>query len=188
MTDTTGGWLLGCLVAVLLVAAPVRGLAQAEPGATWQEFRSEEGNFLLWVPAKCEELKVEGCPPGAKVWQGWDSLLTMFQFGFIGRQKPLEGDALDAFLDGLAQETASTLKGAIASTKKISLSRWPGRETCIRYSAGGIKMCLLDRTFLVKDTKLFVRIVIPEGRLALPENRKILDSFKLVDESRVSRE
>ncbi len=182
-------WLLGCAMTAMLVATAEQGLAQDQPKETWQEFRSEEGNFLLWVPAKCEELKVDGCPPGAKVWQGsGDSLLTLFQFGFISRQKPLEGASLDTFLETLGQETATTMKGRVTSTKKISLSRWPGRETCIKFSAGEIKMCLLDRTFLVQDTKLFVRIIIPEERLALPENRKILDSFKLVDESRVSRE
>jgi hypothetical protein len=155
----------------------------------WQEFRSEEGNFLLWVPAKPEELKVAGCPPGAKVWQAsGDSLLTLFQFGFIGRQKPMDEAGIEAFLDGLAAENAETLKGTVLSTKKVTLSRWPGRETRIAFSAAGIKMCLLDRVFLVKDTKLFVRLLIPEERSAHPENRKILDSFKLIDESRVARE
>ena len=45
------------------VAAALMTLAPQEtpaPKADWQEFRSVEGNFLLWIPAKPEELKVEG--------------------------------------------------------------------------------------------------------------------------------
>jgi len=171
-------------VPALLTGFGGRAQAQSDQKPEWQEFRSDEGNFLLWIPTKPEELKVEGCPPGARVWQAsGDSLLTVFQFGYIGRQKRLEGAPLDAFLEGLARETAETMKGSVVSTKKISLSRWPGRETRISFSMGGIKMSLTERVFLVQETKLFVRIVVPEDRSS-SDHRKILDSFKLIDEAR----
>jgi hypothetical protein len=172
----------------VLHAAAAALAASAAGGVEWQEFRSDEGNFLLWVPAKPEELKVDGCPPGAKLWQAsGDSLLTLFQFGFIGRQKPMDEAGVEAFLDGLASENAETLKGTVLSTKKVTLSRWPGRETRIRFPAGDVPMVLLDRIFLVRDVKVFVRVMIPESEAAQPSYRKILDSFKLIDESRASR-
>lgn len=174
------------LAAALLAPAPKQ---DPPPKADWQEFRSVEGNFLLWVPAKPEELKVDGCPPGAKVWQAsGDSLLTLFQFGFIGRQKRMDPDQAGKFLEGLAQESAESLKGEVVSLKKVTLSGWPGLETRIRFGAGEVRMCMLDRVFLVGDVKLFVRVMVPESESAQPAHRKILDSFKLLDESRVSRE
>lgn len=155
----------------------------------WQEFRSEEGNFLLWVPAKPEEIKVANCPPGARVWQAsGDELLTLFQFGFIGRQKDMTQPEVDAFLEGLARESAESLKGTVVSSKKVTLSRWPGRESRVKFMAGEVEMCLLDRVFVVDRVKLFVRIMIPAERANQPEHRKILDSFKLIDESRASKE
>jgi hypothetical protein len=45
----------------------------------------------------------------------------------------------------------------------------------------------MDRVFIVDHTKLFVRIVIPEERSGLPDHRKILDSFKLIDEDKHPR-
>lgn len=174
-------WATGWLVTV----SSFLGAAQSEPKVEWQEFRTEEGNFLLWVPAKAEELKVEGCPPGAHVWQAsGDALLTVFQFGFISRQKQLDRPQADAFLEELAQETAESMKGSVVRGRKISLSRWPGRETRIRFSAGEIQMCLMERLYLVADRKLFVRIVVPEDRADLLDHRKILDSFKLIDEAK----
>lgn len=176
-------------VPALLTGFGSRVQAQSEPKPEWQEFRSAEGNFLLWVPGKPAELKVEGCPPGAQVWQAsGDSLLTVFQFGYISRQKPLEGDAADAFLEGLARDTAESMKGSVVSGKKISLSRWPGRESRISFSMGGLKMGLTERVFLVRETKLFVRIVVPEDNASSPDHRKILDSFKLIDEARERRD
>jgi hypothetical protein len=174
-------WSTGWLVAVSSFA----GAAQGDPKADWQEFRTEEGNFLIWVPAKPEELKVAGCPPGAHVWQAsGDSLLTVFQVGFISRQEQMDRPRADAFLEGLAKETAESMKGSVARSRKITLSRWPGRESLIRFAAGEIKMCLMERIYLVADRKLFVRIVVPEERSELPDYRKILDSFKLIDEAR----
>lgn len=177
-----------CALAALLAASAGRADGQSETKAEWQEFRSEEGNFLLWIPAKPEEIKVDRCPPGAKVWQAsGDSLLTVFQFGFISRQKEREASELDGFLEDLAQETAQSMKGSVVSSRKISLGGWPGRETRIKFAAGEIKMCLMDRVFIVDQTKLFVRIVVPEERSDLPDHRKILDSFKLIDEARHPR-
>ena len=179
----------GIACTLLLLAAAGPGRAQSEPKPEWQEFRSEEGNFLLWVPAKPEEIKVAGCPPGARVWQAsGDELLTLFQFGFIGKQKPADGAQAQDFLEGLGRETAESLKGKVLDGRKITLGGWPGRETRIRFDAGEIPMCLLDRVFLVRDVKLFVRIIVPESHRDSPAHRKILDSFKLVDESRVARE
>jgi hypothetical protein len=182
------GKFLWAMAAILAACADGVG-AQEEQKTEWQEFRSDEANFLLWIPAKPTELKVDGCPPGAKVWQAsGDSLLTVFQFGFISRQKHMEGSQIDAFLEGLAKETAESLNGSVVSAQKITLSRWPGRETKIKFAAGEIKMCLIERVFIVRDTKLFVRIVVPEERSGLPDHRKILDSFKLIDEAKHPRE
>jgi hypothetical protein len=174
-------------VGALLASGAAGRAQQAEPKEAWQEFRSVEGNFLLWVPATPEEIKVKGCPPGAQVWQASGATLALFQFGYIGRQKAADDKEIDALLDGLAAESAESLKGSVDTVKKITLSGWPGREARIRFAAGEVPMVLLDRIFLVRDVKLFVRVMVPESESAQPSYRKILDSFKLIDESRVSR-
>ena len=173
----------------ILAAAALLGAAQSEPATEWREFRSEEGNFLLWIPAKPEELKVDGCPPGARVWQAsGDALLTLFQFGFIGKQKDLAGAEADAFLEGLARESAESLSGTVVGSKKVTLSRWPGRETRVTFKAGDVDMVLMDRVYIVDRVKLFVRVMVPADRADRAEHRKILDSFKLIDEGRVARD
>jgi len=179
---------LCCVMTAWAAVSGGRGLAQDPPKADGQEFRSAEGNFLLWLPAGPEEISADRCPPAAKVWQAsGPASLTLVQFGFVGGQQRMEGDAIDASLEGLARETAEILKGSLVSTKKITLGRWPGRELRIRFSAGEIRMCLLERMFRVGDTRLFVRIMVPEEESSLSEHRKVLDSFKLIDESRESR-
>ena len=122
------------------------------------------------------------------MWQAsGDALLTLFQFGFIGRQKTMDAAQADEFLVGLARESAESLKGEVLGGKKVTLSGWPGRETRIRFGAGEFKMILLERVFLVRDVKLFVRVMVPESESGQEAYRKILDSFKMLDESRVSR-
>ncbi|MBV8880563.1 MAG: hypothetical protein JO332_11395 [Planctomycetaceae bacterium] len=183
------GILIQTCAATLLTALAGHAETQAGPRADWQEFRSEPGNFLLWVPGKPEELKVEGCAPGAQVWQAsGDSLLTVFQFGYIGRQERVRGTDRDRLLGELVQETADRMKGTVVSSDRITLSGWPGRESRIKFAAGEIPMCMIDRLYLIRDTKLFVRIVVPEERAGNADHRKILDSFKLIDEAKCPRE
>lgn len=179
----------GVAVAALVAAWAGSFSAGSQEKPEWQEFRSEPGNFLLWVPGKPEELKVENCPPGAQIWQAsGDSLLTVFQFGYVGKQDPVKPADRDRLLGKLVQETADRMKGSVASSEKISLSGWPGRESRITFGAGEIRMCMIDRLFLIRDTKLFVRIVVPEERAGNADHRKILDSFKLIDEAKCPRE
>lgn len=180
----------GTVAIAALVAAwagSVSSTSQEKP--EWQEFRSEQANFLLWVPGKPEELKVDGCPPGAQIWQAsGDSLLTVFQFGYIGRQDRVKAEERDRLLGDLVQETAHRMKGSVDRSDPILLSGWPGRESRIKFAAGEIRMCLIERLFLIRDTKLFVRIVVPEERAGNADHRKILDSFKLIDEAKAPRE
>jgi hypothetical protein len=130
----------GILTALLALVASGEG--------GWQEFRSEEGNFLLWIPAKPEEIKVDRCPPGARVWQAsGEPLLTLFQFGFISRQKEMSESEADAFLEAATRASAEGLKGSVTSTRKVTLSRWPGRETQVKFMAGHVEMCLFDRVY-----------------------------------------
>lgn len=180
----------GTVVLAALVAAGAGSVGSAsQEKPQWQEFRSELGNFLLWVPDRPEELKVEGCPPGAQIWQGsGDSLLTVFQFGYIGRQDRVPAAERDRLLGDLVQETADRMKGSVERSDRITLSGWPGRESRIQFAAGEIRMCMIDRLFLIRDTKLFIRIVVPAERAGDADHRKILDSFKLIDEAKSPRE
>ena len=187
---------MGTLIHSMMIAAAAGVAAwagnvsnHAQEKADWQEFRTELGNFLLWVPAKPEELKVDGCPPGAQIWQAsGDSLLTVFQFGYIGKQELVKPAEADRVLGDLVKETAARTRGSVDRSDRITLSGWPGRESRIRFTAGEIRMCMIERLVLIRDTKLFVRIVVPEDRADRPENRKILDSFKLIDEQKSPRE
>lgn len=175
-------------LAFLLLAGPF-AKAQDQAELRWQEFRSEPGNFLVWVPAAPEKQPAVGLPAGSAIWQlPGSSSPTRVGFGFVAGRKPMKGPEGDVFLDDFSKDQARSLEGSLGGARKMTMGGWPGREMKILFAAGEIRMCLLVRVFLVGETRLFVQVAAPVERGTLPEHLKILDSFKLIDETRTPRD
>lgn len=153
----------------------------AQDKVEWQELRSEEGNFLVWLPGKAEYQKGESQRNGQKiVTHQWtlslsDDDVFIVAHNEIPNLKDVEAE-LDSSRDGAVEKT----KGKLLKEKKRSMGRFPGRHVWVEADGYVVEA----RFAIVQNRQYLVLAVGLKDKAKTDLIRKVLDSMKLIDEDR----
>ena len=172
------------LAAVLVAPLPA---VTEEPGTTtWEELRSEEGKLIVWMPGKATYTEVPGNAPGV-VLHTWllkreDGVIIAVSWSDVAKAEDAASVVPDVVLEACKKGFLSSLKINKATTEKSTVSGCPA---LLVTSDPGERIDMTTRIVQAGIRTYQVAVAGARGKVDASLCRKVLESFKVLDERKI---
>lgn len=158
-------------------------LAFIQDQPKWDEVRSAEGNFLLWMPAKPQtQSEDKETEDGKLTIHAWVCRMNSRAYVFVYSdypQKTLDKNTTDGLIDADLEACIRQVKGKETKRKAVTMSKHPGKAAWLETEDGRKGEV---RAFLVGRRMYMIFAFAQNESFDEAEARKFIDSLKLIEE------